>query len=88
MREEAHPAWSAWLAQRQPATSTKLLSAALAGALDDVLPSPAAEPVVEAMVEGMVEAVVEPVVADDSGPDLAHPLVLGSTVEAGRPAIL
>jgi hypothetical protein len=40
------------------------------------------------MVEGMVEAVVEPVVADDSGPDLAHPLVLGSTVEAGRPAIL
>ena len=30
MRNEAHPAWLSWLADRKPATNTRLLSAALA----------------------------------------------------------
>jgi hypothetical protein len=39
LRDEAHPAWAAWLAQRQPASRTRLLGAALATALPPAGPA-------------------------------------------------
>jgi hypothetical protein len=44
MREEAHPAWATWLNERKHATNTKLLSAALASALEAPSPTTPPEP--------------------------------------------
>jgi DNA replication protein DnaC len=83
LREEAHPAWAAWLAQRQPATNTKLLSAALVSTLDNLPPAPAPIPAVLVNPDPLPQ--VEPAIV---APMWSNPLVLGQTVEAGRPAVI
>jgi hypothetical protein len=74
MRAEAHPAWSAWLADRKPATSTALLGAALASALDN---QPRAEP-------DPADQPLEPIVSRS----WVHPLRLGTGVDDGQAAIV
>ena len=74
MREEAHPAWSAWLADRKPATNTRLLGAALANALDE-RSEPPPDPVEQSPMPSAPLAWV-------------HPLTLGSGLDDSRPAVV
>ena len=73
MRNDAHPAWSAWLADRKPATNSRLLSVALAAALDEGPAPPDA-----------VKELPAPV-----GPHVwIHPLTLGRGLDDDMPAVV
>jgi hypothetical protein len=92
MRDDAHPAWAAWLTQRKHASNTDLLGAALADALapgTKAFDGGTAGPDNAAPGSAAPDAVVPDSARPTEAPHaFSHPLSLGLAVDDARPAVI